>query len=130
MLKQFYVKNYKNLCIEEPLSFGNLNIFIGPNGSGKTNLFQAMKFLTDAIQNGIPFAVKERKGWASVLNKKSFPGNIFFSWIFPPLEGISLTQRIAQDNNEWTQERVFARQKWLAKQATAIWRIAELGETR
>lgn len=38
----------------------------------------------------------------------------------------SLTQQIADENAEWTPERVATRQKWMAKQATAIWRIAQL----
>ena len=40
--------------------------------------------------------------------------------------GLLLTQRIASEYNEWTQDRIAARQQWLANQATAIWRIAEL----
>lgn len=38
----------------------------------------------------------------------------------------SLTKKIAEENAEWTPERVAARQNWMAKQATAIWRIAQL----
>lgn len=37
-----------------------------------------------------------------------------------------LTQRIAQENREWTLKRLVTRQHWMAKQATAIWRITEL----
>jgi hypothetical protein len=37
-----------------------------------------------------------------------------------------ITQRIASENEEWTAERIAARQRWLAAQATAIWRISEI----
>jgi hypothetical protein len=37
-----------------------------------------------------------------------------------------LTRRVAEENREWTPERIAARQNWLANQATGIWRIAEL----
>ncbi|MBE9075979.1 DUF262 domain-containing protein [Romeria aff. gracilis LEGE 07310] len=37
-----------------------------------------------------------------------------------------LTQKIAVENADWTPERVAARQSWMAKQATAIWRIPQL----
>jgi hypothetical protein len=37
-----------------------------------------------------------------------------------------LTQKIAEENTDWNPERIEARQKWMAKQATAIWRIAQL----
>lgn len=36
------------------------------------------------------------------------------------------TQRIAMENNEWSPERIAAHQKWMARQATAIWRIPQL----
>lgn len=34
-----------------------------------------------------------------------------------------LTRKIAEDNADWTPERLSARQKWMALQATAIWRM-------
>lgn len=37
-----------------------------------------------------------------------------------------LTKRIASENKEWTAERIGVRQAWMADQATAIWRIAQL----
>ena len=40
--------------------------------------------------------------------------------------GLALTQRISADNDDWTPERVAARQHWMANQATSIWRIAQL----
>ena len=38
-----------------------------------------------------------------------------------------ITRRIAVESKSWTPERIAARQQWLANQATAIWRIAEMG---
>jgi len=37
-----------------------------------------------------------------------------------------ITQRVANENLEWTPERIASRQQWLANQATAIWRLPEL----
>lgn len=37
-----------------------------------------------------------------------------------------VTKRIAEENAEWTPERLAARQQWMANQATAIWRIDQL----
>ena len=39
----------------------------------------------------------------------------------------AITQRLASENEDWTAERIAARQRWLATQATGIWRVAELG---
>lgn len=40
--------------------------------------------------------------------------------------GFEITRRVAGDHQEWTPERIASRQQWLASQATAIWRLAEL----
>jgi len=39
----------------------------------------------------------------------------------------AITRRIASENHDWSPERIATRQRWLATQATAIWRIAEMG---
>lgn len=40
--------------------------------------------------------------------------------------GFEVTRMVAAENAEWTPERIQARQQWMANQATAIWRIAQL----
>jgi len=40
--------------------------------------------------------------------------------------GLLLTRKLAEENSEWTPERVVARQQHLARLATAVWRIAQL----
>jgi hypothetical protein len=40
--------------------------------------------------------------------------------------GFAITRKLAEDNAEWTPERVSARQSWMANQAITIWRIAQL----
>lgn len=37
-----------------------------------------------------------------------------------------ITQKIAEENSEWTPEHIANRQKWMAKQAKTIWRISQL----
>lgn len=41
--------------------------------------------------------------------------------------GFAITRKLASDHAEWTPERIAAHQNWMATQATAIWRIAQLG---
>ncbi|HRO43505.1 MAG TPA: DUF262 domain-containing HNH endonuclease family protein [Flavipsychrobacter sp.] len=36
------------------------------------------------------------------------------------------TKKIAEENSEWNAERLAARQRWMANQATSIWRINQL----
>lgn len=40
--------------------------------------------------------------------------------------GFAITKKLGDDNAEWTPERIAARQNWMATQAAAIWRIAQL----
>jgi hypothetical protein len=37
-----------------------------------------------------------------------------------------ITRKVAEDNADWTPERLAARQNWMANQATSIWRIDQL----
>jgi hypothetical protein len=56
-------------------------------------------------------------------------GNASYSVKKPVYEHceFAITQRIATENEDWTSERIAARQRWLATQATAIWRVSEMG---
>jgi hypothetical protein len=38
----------------------------------------------------------------------------------------AITRKIAEENADWTAERIAARQRWMANQATAIWRVEQL----
>lgn len=38
----------------------------------------------------------------------------------------TITKKIAEENAEWTPERIAARQSWMANQAAAIWKITQL----
>ena len=55
-------------------------------------------------------------------------GNMSYVDKKPIFEGseFEITRRITSENHDWTPERIASRQRWLANQATAIWRIAEL----
>lgn len=47
---QFIVtQNYKNLSLPQPVELNSLNIFIGSNGSGKSNFISCLKFLKDCL---------------------------------------------------------------------------------
>ena len=42
-------KNYKNLHLDPSVKLNNLNIFIGSNGSGKSNFISCLKFFKDCL---------------------------------------------------------------------------------
>lgn len=55
-------------------------------------------------------------------------GNRSFAEKRPDYEAshFSITRKIAAENADWTPDRIADRQKWMARQATSIWRIDQL----
>ena len=51
-LERIYIQNYKNIA-EADLSLGNMNVIVGENGSGKTNLLGAIPLLNYIINGPI-----------------------------------------------------------------------------
>ncbi len=51
LLRFLDTKNYKNLSLDKEVNLTNLNIFIGSNGSGKSNFINCLKFLKDSLTN-------------------------------------------------------------------------------
>lgn len=49
ILRFLKAQNYKNLVPEQPVYLEQLNIFIGANGSGKSNFIGCLKFLKDCL---------------------------------------------------------------------------------
>lgn len=83
MLKAIQAEAYRNLEFKSPFLFDNLNILIGANGSGKSNLLEMIAFLPDALRSGLPKAFKERRSAASVVNvDRNFPVDVALSWEF------------------------------------------------
>jgi predicted ATPase len=58
MIEKLTLQNYRNLHTGTGLTFDPLTIFVGPNGSGKTNLIRVLRFLQDAWIN----AEDDRRG--------------------------------------------------------------------
>ncbi|MCC3409165.1 MAG: AAA family ATPase [Microcoleus sp. PH2017_10_PVI_O_A] len=49
ILRFLTTNNYKNLHLEPSVHLNNLNVFIGSNGSGKSNFISCLKFLKDCL---------------------------------------------------------------------------------
>ncbi|MEH2244322.1 AAA family ATPase [Nostoc sp.] len=49
LLRFLASKNYKNLSLDKVVELKKLNIFIGSNGSGKSNFISCLKFLKDSL---------------------------------------------------------------------------------
>ncbi len=93
MIKNFSVTNFRNVTADH-LPLGRINVFIGPNNSGKSNFIKAMTFFSDMLRHKYNGTQKSaflnalsRYGWEHVKNKclsKSVADDstIDLSWVF------------------------------------------------
>ena len=60
-LEKLTIKNFKSIR-EQTLALGRLNVFIGANGSGKSNLIEAFRFLREMVNQNLAEATMIRGG--------------------------------------------------------------------
>ena len=85
MIRRLHVKNFRSLR-DVTLEPGLLNVFVGPNSSGKSNYIDSLKFLTDLAKFGLSHAFSERGGFTEVFWKgTSTPDIISFDASFDVL---------------------------------------------
>ena len=66
MLTTLAVANYRSLR-ELIVPLGRLNLVVGANGSGKSNLYRALRLLAESAQTGIVPALAREGGLGSAL---------------------------------------------------------------
>lgn len=77
MIKKLQVKNYKSLKNLD-LELGRRNVLVGPNMSGKSNLIDCFKFLTQMCISGVSRVFLDRGGFSEVVWKGESDGPISF----------------------------------------------------
>jgi ABC-type lipoprotein export system ATPase subunit len=107
MLKRMVIENYRS-CLKTTIDFHpNLSVLIGPNGSGKTNILQAILFLSKLAQE--PRFVPSRSDATTVSSriKASFQEK---------RTQVQLNASVNADTDESNNDVILAsRQKWLIK---------------
>lgn len=66
MLQTLAVSNYRSL-LEVIAPLGNLNLITGANGSGKSNLYRALRLLAETAQGGVVRSLAREGGLSSAL---------------------------------------------------------------
>lgn len=66
MLQTLTVSNYRSLGKNVRIHFGELTVFVGTNGSGKSNVMDALRFVADSLSIGLSGAITTRQGIGSV----------------------------------------------------------------
>lgn len=59
------LRNYRNIAAGE-VSLGPLTFLVGPNGAGKGNFLDALRFVADSLRHSVDDAFRERGGIAAV----------------------------------------------------------------
>jgi predicted ATPase len=65
MFKSLQIRHFKSIERAD-IELGYINIFVGNNGSGKSNIVDAVRFLKEMASNGLDRAVSDRHGIESV----------------------------------------------------------------
>ena len=65
MITRLHVKNYKGLASID-VRFGNLNVLVGANGSGKSSLVDVLCFIRDALSSSLDAAISKRHGMSAI----------------------------------------------------------------
>src|SRR4051812_9113336 len=69
MITNLKIDNFKSLK-EIEIGFKNLNFIVGPNASGKSNLADALDFLSHAINENLAYAVAEKGGFYNICHRR------------------------------------------------------------
>ena len=68
-------RNFRSLARVD-LRLGPLNVLIGPNGSGKTNVLNVLRFLTTTVRFDLAAALQEWNGFDHVQRQSARPGAV------------------------------------------------------
>jgi predicted ATPase len=70
-ISSFRIQNYRVLRDVELKDLQPVNVFIGPNGCGKSTIFDAFQFIADCLQGGVRWALSSRGGIRELISRQS-----------------------------------------------------------
>jgi len=92
MISKIYTRNYRNLVNDDGVDLNNLNILIGSNGSGKSNLVATLEFLKNCLMPTSDLDSRGITAFKNALSKLSYnlldasiekPATVDFGFDFP-----------------------------------------------
>lgn len=122
MISELTVSHYRSVG-EVTLNFESVNVLVGRNGSGKSNIVDAISFLSDVANEDLDYAIVKRHGvesirqWskykpyhvsisAKILNKF---GEGFYKLVFSSSRG---SYKIVEEVLEWSGETLYDDEKY------------------
>ena len=64
-IRRIWARNFKSIA-ELDLDLGPLTVLVGPNGCGKGNVIDVLRFIRDALRGGLDSAIASRQGIGAV----------------------------------------------------------------
>ncbi len=74
MITKLYIANYRSIGEGIELELGRLSALVGANGSGKSNIADALRFIADCLRTSVSKALAQRDGIGAVLHAGAAPG--------------------------------------------------------
>ena len=71
MISEIYVSHFRSIG-DATISLGQTNVFVGKNGSGKSNIVDAISFINDIASEDLDFAIVKRHGIDSIRQWSKF----------------------------------------------------------
>lgn len=69
-IRRLKIENFKSIDSLEVEGLAPFSVFAGANGSGKSNFFDALAFVSLFVRGGIEIALREHGGFANIRSKK------------------------------------------------------------
>lgn len=69
-LQSLQIRNFKSIVNIKIHDIPNFSVFAGTNGSGKSNIFEALEFIRDVIRSGVQHASKKHNGFENIHSHK------------------------------------------------------------
>ena len=69
-IRRLKIENFKSIDSLEVKGLAPFSVFAGANGSGKSNFFDALDFVSLFVNNGIKVALREHGGFANIHSRK------------------------------------------------------------
>ena len=69
-LQSLHIKNFKSIVNIKIDNVPNFSVFAGTNGSGKSNIFEALEFVRDVVRSGVLYATKKHNGYENIHSHK------------------------------------------------------------
>ena len=74
-IRRLKIENFKSIDSLEVKGLASFSVFAGANGSGKSNFFDALDFVSRFVNGGIEIALREHGGFENIRSAKRYAPN-------------------------------------------------------